>query len=79
MKIKVLIGVSLLVQLLSKAESTKWFGEILPALANWLLRFPSLLETHYQQHADSGLINGVETGLRLLRSQEPGIVFLSQV
>lgn len=65
-------------ELLSKAESTKWYGEILPALANLLLRFPSLLETHYQQHADSGLINGVETGLRLLRSQEPGIVFLSQ-
>jgi poly(ADP-ribose) glycohydrolase len=63
-------------QLMSREESTKWFEEVVPALANLLLRFPSLLQTHYQT-ADA-LINGVKTGLRLLHSQEPGIVFLSQ-
>uniref|UniRef100_A0A5B6ZCL6 poly(ADP-ribose) glycohydrolase n=1 Tax=Davidia involucrata TaxID=16924 RepID=A0A5B6ZCL6_DAVIN len=66
--------------LMSRAESAKWFGEVVPALANLLLRLPLLLETHYQ-NADE-LINGgrdgVKTGLRLLDSQEPGIVFLSQ-
>ncbi|KAA8532188.1 hypothetical protein F0562_006670 [Nyssa sinensis] len=66
--------------LMSRAESAKWFREVVPALANLLLRFPSLLETHYQ-NAD-GLINGgmdgVKTGLRLLESQERGIVVLSQ-
>ena len=67
----------LCVQLMSREESTKWFEEVVPALANLLLRFPSLLQTHYQT-ADA-LINGVKTGLRLLHSQEPGIVFLSQV
>ncbi|XP_041013592.1 poly(ADP-ribose) glycohydrolase 1 isoform X1 [Juglans microcarpa x Juglans regia] len=64
--------------LMSKEESTIWFEQIVPALANLLLRFPSLLETHYQQHAGSGRVNGVQSGLRLLPSQEPGIVFLSQ-
>ena len=58
-------------------ESRKWFQEIVPAMANLLLRFPYLLESHYQ-NAD-GLINGVKTGLRFLNSQEAGIVLLSQV
>lgn len=66
---------------MSRAEARKWFGEVIPALANLLLRLPSLLELHYQ-NADA-LINGgrdgVKTGLRLLHSQEAGIVFLSQV
>ncbi|KAL4631778.1 hypothetical protein ACB092_04G002800 [Castanea dentata] len=64
-------------ELMSREESTKWFEEVVPALADLLLRFPSLLQTHYQT-ADIAHINGVNTGLRLLRSQEPGIVFLSQ-
>ncbi|KAF4360299.1 hypothetical protein F8388_020590 [Cannabis sativa] len=63
-------------QLISTEESKKWFEEILPALANLLLRFPSLLESHYQ-NADN-LINGVKTGLRILNSQEAGLVVLSQ-
>ncbi|XP_062170299.1 poly(ADP-ribose) glycohydrolase 1-like isoform X2 [Alnus glutinosa] len=65
-------------ELMSEAESAKWFGEVVPALANLLLRFPSLLEAHYQR-ADYGLFNGqLKTGLRLLGSQEPGVVVLSQ-
>ena len=64
-------------QLISRAEAAKWFGEVVPALANLLLRLPSLLESHYQ-NADN-LFNGVKTGLRLLGSQEAGIVFLGKV
>ncbi|KAK9288928.1 hypothetical protein L1049_017399 [Liquidambar formosana] len=67
-------------QLMLRAESAKWFGEVVPALATLLLQLPSLLETHYQ-NAD-GLVNGgrdgVKTGLRILGPQEAGIVFLSQ-
>ncbi|XAR64530.1 Poly(ADP-ribose) glycohydrolase [Bertholletia excelsa] len=67
---------------ISRAESVKWFGEVVPALANLLLRLPALLEAHYIC-ADSILINNdgrrdVKTGLRILEPQEPGIVFLSQ-
>ncbi|RVW69066.1 Poly(ADP-ribose) glycohydrolase 1 [Vitis vinifera] len=60
-------------KLLSRPESSKWFAEVLPALANLLLRFPSLLEFHYR-NADT-LIDGVQTGLRILDSQQSGIVF----
>lgn len=70
-----------LVQLMSVDESTNWFGVVIPALADLLLRFPSLLEAHYQ-HADSlqhGALHGVKTGLCLLESQVAGIVLLSQV
>ncbi|KAL9342824.1 hypothetical protein Peur_063255 [Populus x canadensis] len=63
-------------QLISRAEASKWFEEVVPALANLLLRLPSLLESHYQD-ADY-FFNGVRTGLRLLGSQEAGIVFLGQ-
>ncbi|PON59176.1 Poly(ADP-ribose) glycohydrolase [Parasponia andersonii] len=63
-------------ELISRKESRKWFEEVVPAMANLLLRFPSLLESHYR-NAD-GLINGVKTGLRLLNSQEAGIVILTQ-
>ncbi|TQD83666.1 hypothetical protein C1H46_030780 [Malus baccata] len=38
----------------NREEARKWFGEVVPALANLLLRLPSLLEDHYQ-NAD-GLI-----------------------
>lgn len=68
-------------QLISREESTRWFGKVLPRLANLLLRFPSLLQSHYQ-NADNLLDGGncsIKTGLRLLGPQEPGIVFLSQV
>lgn len=72
-------------QLMSRADAAKWFGEVVPALSKLLLRLPSLLETHYR-NADNGLFSStcgggeeIKTGLRLLESQEPGIVFLSQV
>lgn len=64
-------------QLMSREEARKWFGEVVPALANLLLRLPSLLEYHYQNAG--GLIHGVKNGLRLLDSQAAGIVLLSQV
>ncbi|GMP78930.1 hypothetical protein CsSME_00034682 [Camellia sinensis var. sinensis] len=60
--------------LMSRAEAAKWFGEVVPAMANLLLRLPSLLESHYE-NADG---NGGRTGLRILESQEQGIVFLCQ-
>ncbi|RDY14067.1 Poly(ADP-ribose) glycohydrolase 1, partial [Mucuna pruriens] len=67
-------------QVMSREKSRKWFEDVVPALANLLLRLPSLLETHYQNaHMD---IDGhgamLTTALRLLDSQQPGIVFLSQ-
>ncbi|KAK7308883.1 hypothetical protein RJT34_05194 [Clitoria ternatea] len=67
-------------ELMSEEESKKWFEEVVPALGNLLLRFPSLLESHYE-NADmviGGEGDRVKTGLRLLDSQQPGIVFLSQ-
>ncbi|XP_050203424.1 poly(ADP-ribose) glycohydrolase 1 [Mercurialis annua] len=63
-------------ELISRAESAKWFGEVLPALANLLLRLPTLLESHYQ-NADN-LLDGVKTGLRFLGPQQAGIVYLNQ-
>ncbi|GAB4858965.1 Poly(ADP-ribose) glycohydrolase 1 [Ancistrocladus abbreviatus] len=63
-------------EFLLREESTKWFAEVIPAMANLLLRLPMLLASHHQ-NADS-LLNGVETGLRLLEPQHPGIVILSQ-
>ncbi|XP_057957070.1 poly(ADP-ribose) glycohydrolase 1 isoform X2 [Malania oleifera] len=62
--------------LMSRDEAKRWFADVIPAMANLLLQLPSLLEAHYQS-ADS-LLNGVQTGLRLLNSQQAGIVFLSQ-
>ncbi|XP_009144040.3 poly(ADP-ribose) glycohydrolase 1 [Brassica rapa] len=61
---------------MSKEESSRWFNEALPAMACLLLRFPSLLELHYLN--SENIINGVETGLRVLGSNKAGIVFLSQ-
>ncbi|XP_010672524.2 poly(ADP-ribose) glycohydrolase 1 isoform X2 [Beta vulgaris subsp. vulgaris] len=63
-------------EFLSRAEAAKWFGEVVPLMANLLLRFPAFLESHYQ-YADLIMV-GVDTGLRLLEPQQPGIVFLSQ-
>ncbi|MCD9558726.1 hypothetical protein HAX54_016262 [Datura stramonium] len=63
--------------LIPRNEAAKWFEEVVPKLADLLLRLPSLLETHYEK-ADGGIVKGVNTGLRLLESQQPGIVFLSQ-
>ncbi|KAK7307991.1 hypothetical protein VNO77_41532 [Canavalia gladiata] len=67
-------------EMMSREESRKWFEEVIPALGNLLLRLPSLLEAHYE-NADM-VIDGegtiVKTSLRLLDSQQAGIVFLSQ-
>lgn len=69
-------------QLMSRAEANKWFGEVLPAMADSLLRLPLMLEAHYK-NADSissvGSRDKLKTGLRLLKSQEAGVVVLSQV
>ncbi|XP_061369402.1 poly(ADP-ribose) glycohydrolase 1-like isoform X2 [Gastrolobium bilobum] len=67
-------------ELMSEDESRIWFEEVVPALGNLVLRLPSLLETHYE-NADMVIDGGegvVRTGLRLLDSQEAGIVFLNQ-
>ncbi|KAH9619072.1 hypothetical protein KSS87_001881 [Heliosperma pusillum] len=63
-------------EFLTRAEAAKWFQEVVPVMASLLLRLPTLLESHYQ-YSDI-IIVGVETGLRLLQSQQAGIVFLSQ-
>ncbi|KAL9432133.1 hypothetical protein AB3S75_027202 [Citrus x aurantiifolia] len=65
-------------ELISRAEAAEWFGEVLPALANLLLQLPALLESHYQNADDILGKYGFKTGLRLLGSQEAGMVFLSQ-
>lgn len=61
---------------MSKDEAGKWFREVVPRLADLLLRLPELLETHYQ---NAGAFCGMQTGLRLLESQQSGIVVLNQV
>ncbi|KAL8479213.1 hypothetical protein ACS0TY_026183 [Phlomoides rotata] len=60
---------------MSKNEADRWFEGVVPRLVDLLLRLPALLETHY---LNGDTFNGMETGLRLLESQQPGIVFLSQ-
>uniref|UniRef100_A0A7N0TPR5 poly(ADP-ribose) glycohydrolase n=1 Tax=Kalanchoe fedtschenkoi TaxID=63787 RepID=A0A7N0TPR5_KALFE len=62
--------------LMLRADSAKWFAHILPKMAELLLRLPALLASHYKD-ADS-ILEGVPTGLRILKQQHPGIVFLSQ-
>ncbi|ESQ51769.1 hypothetical protein EUTSA_v10016528mg [Eutrema salsugineum] len=63
-------------KMISREESTKFFGEVVPALSGLLLRLPSMLEMHYQK--TDHVLDGVKSGLRLLGPQEAGIVFLSQ-
>ncbi|XWS55450.1 hypothetical protein CRYUN_Cryun09bG0001300 [Craigia yunnanensis] len=58
---------------MSGEDSTKWFAEVIPKLANLLLRLPSLVEFHYQNTQAHGY------GLRILGPQQPGMVLLSQV
>ncbi|KAL3642181.1 hypothetical protein CASFOL_012996 [Castilleja foliolosa] len=55
---------------MSKDEAEKWFIEVVPRLADLVLSLPALLEDHYK--------NAGETGLRLLKSQQSGMVVLSQ-
>ncbi|TVU44097.1 hypothetical protein EJB05_03529 [Eragrostis curvula] len=58
--------------LLSRAHAREWFAEVLPSLARLLLRLPALLEDHYAKVADGA------SGLRILESQDAGIVLLGQ-
>ncbi|CAA7027327.1 unnamed protein product [Microthlaspi erraticum] len=61
---------------MSKEESSKWFNDVLPAMACLILRFPALLELHYLN--SENVINGTKTGLRVLGPKKSGMVFLSQ-
>ncbi|XP_022154592.1 poly(ADP-ribose) glycohydrolase 1-like isoform X2 [Momordica charantia] len=67
-------------KLMPETESMQWFGEVIPALGNLLLRLPSLLENHYQiaDQLDNKGSGNFQTGLRLLASQVAGTVYLSQ-
>ncbi|GJN22690.1 hypothetical protein PR202_gb10284 [Eleusine coracana subsp. coracana] len=58
--------------LLSRVHAQGWFAEVFPSLARLLLRLPALLEDHYAKAADG------ESGLRILGSQDAGVVLLSQ-
>ena len=58
--------------LLSRAQARGWFAEVVPNLARLLLRLPALLEDHYDKATDAA------SGLRILASQDAGIVHLSQ-
>ncbi|KAL4193838.1 hypothetical protein AMTRI_Chr06g178920 [Amborella trichopoda] len=68
--------------LMSGEESIKWFGETLPSMACLLMHLPSLLEAHYRDCDKSREIEErglpIGTGLRVLESQEAGMVVLSQ-
>jgi poly(ADP-ribose) glycohydrolase len=64
--------------LMSRADVAKWFGDVVPSLADLLLRLPLLLETHYHNADVIFSSEGIRTGLRVLESQESGIVIMSQ-
>ncbi|XP_052208224.1 poly(ADP-ribose) glycohydrolase 1-like isoform X2 [Diospyros lotus] len=66
-------------------QAEKWFGEVVPELASLLLRLPSLLEAHYQRpcpqshpYNKCGPSHGLKTSLRLLESQQSGMVIMTQ-
>lgn len=63
-------------ELLPIEDCRRWFEHVVPAMADLVLRLPSLLESHYGNC--DGIVNGVSTGLRVLGPQQPGIVFLNQ-
>ncbi|EAY92546.1 poly(ADP-ribose) glycohydrolase 1 [Oryza sativa Japonica Group] len=58
--------------LLSRAQARDWFDHVAPSLARLLLRLPTLLEGHYRAAGDEA------RGLRILSSQDAGLVLLSQ-
>ncbi|XP_024312390.1 poly(ADP-ribose) glycohydrolase 1 isoform X3 [Brachypodium distachyon] len=62
--------------LLSRVHARGWFSDVLPRLARLLLRLPALLESHYGSASASG--GGRALGLRLLGSQDAGLVLLGQ-
>ncbi|XP_078166034.1 poly(ADP-ribose) glycohydrolase 1-like isoform X2 [Carex rostrata] len=63
-------------QHLSRDEAKVWFDEVVPSLAALLLRLPSLLEAHYCK--SNKLVAIDKFKLRLLGSQEAGIVILNR-
>ncbi|XP_051123031.1 poly(ADP-ribose) glycohydrolase 1-like isoform X2 [Andrographis paniculata] len=70
------LGFSRFFDSLMKADaSERWFADVVPGLADLLLKLPVLLENHYR---NGSICNGKETGLRLLESQQSGIVVMSQ-
>ncbi|KAJ4749050.1 hypothetical protein LUZ62_083455 [Rhynchospora pubera] len=63
-------------EFMSRMDARVWFNEVVPALANLLLKLPSLLDCHYLK---SDQLSGHSfSGLRIMNSQHPGIVFLTQ-
>ncbi|KAK3444344.1 hypothetical protein EUGRSUZ_A00416 [Eucalyptus grandis] len=67
-------------ELMPREDAEKWFGEVIPFLANLLLRLPELLEYHWR-HArgySRSRKGRVEAGLRILDRQQAGIVILSR-
>jgi poly(ADP-ribose) glycohydrolase len=61
---------------MSRMDARVWFNEVIPALARLLLKLPSLLECHY--HKSDELSGKTFSGLRILSSQDAGIVYLDQ-
>ncbi|KAF3341763.1 poly(ADP-ribose) glycohydrolase 1-like protein [Carex littledalei] len=63
-------------EFMSRMDARVWFNEVIPALAKLLLKLPSLLECHY---CKSNELSGKRfSGLRILSSQDAGILFLTQ-
>ncbi|XP_056161280.1 poly(ADP-ribose) glycohydrolase 1-like isoform X1 [Syzygium oleosum] len=67
-------------ELMSREDAEEWFKEVIPFLANLLLRLPKLLEDHWK-HAygySHSRKRRVKTGLRILDRQQAGMVILSR-
>ncbi|XP_078170402.1 poly(ADP-ribose) glycohydrolase 1-like isoform X1 [Carex rostrata] len=63
-------------EFMSRMDARVWFNEVIPSLAKLLLKLPSLLECHYRK---SDELSGQRfSGLRILSSQDAGILFLTQ-
>lgn len=63
---------------LSSEEKDKWFKDIVPVMAKVLLKFPYIVQTHYK-NSHSVFPGVADTALRLLESQQSGVVFLARV
>lgn len=75
------LSLKFLLQLMSREDAEEWFKEVIPFLANLLLRLPKLLEDHWK-HAygySHSRKRRVKTGLRILEWQQAGMVILSRV
>lgn len=79
--LRVHLSLKFLLQLMSREDAEKWFKEVIPFLANLLLRLPKLLEDHWKHaHGYSRSRRGrVKTSLRILYRQQAGIVILGRV